>query len=113
MKSVTSKAKRSTTMKQPWTSPVMLRRSNEYLRALRARTSPATADQDSDGEGNAGESGVLSNEGNRHRRVFPIWQKLACCWLMLFLLGIEINSATPFLQFDSTYLGDGWFQYRL
>jgi len=32
---------------------------------------------------------------------------------MVFLLGFENSFATTFLQFDSTYLGDGWFQYRM
>jgi len=31
----------------------------------------------------------------------------------LLLLGAQTSLATTFLQFDSTYLGDGWFQYRM
>jgi len=34
-------------------------------------------------------------------------------FLLVFLLGLENSFATTFLQFDSTYLGDGWFQYHM
>jgi hypothetical protein len=40
------------------------------------------------------------------------WKSLPA-FLMLFLLGLGNCLATTFLQFDSTYLGDGWFQYHL
>jgi hypothetical protein len=39
--------------------------------------------------------------------------KLLSWFLVVFLLGLENSFATTFLQFDSTYLGDGWFQYRM
>ncbi|HSY19720.1 MAG TPA: hypothetical protein VK815_15360 [Candidatus Acidoferrales bacterium] len=34
-------------------------------------------------------------------------------FLVLFGLGLGPSFATTFLQFDSTYLGDGWFQYKM
>lgn len=33
--------------------------------------------------------------------------------LLVFLLELGNSLATTFLQFDSTYLGDGWFQYQM
>jgi hypothetical protein len=33
--------------------------------------------------------------------------------LMVFLLGLVPGRATTFLQFTSSYLGDGWFQYQM
>ncbi|MGA2180079.1 MAG: hypothetical protein ABSH15_10920 [Verrucomicrobiota bacterium] len=46
-------------------------------------------------------------------RLLKIHQSIATWFLMVFLLGLGNSFATTFLQFDSTYLGDGWFQYRM
>jgi len=39
--------------------------------------------------------------------------KMKFLFLLFFLVGPGHGFATTFLQFDSTILGDGWFQYRM
>jgi len=39
--------------------------------------------------------------------------KLALLMLAVLSLGVLTARATTFLQFQSTYLGDGWFQYQM
>src|SRR6266705_7193160 len=38
------------------------------------------------------------------------WGLLALAWICL---GLGMAGATTFLELQSTYLGDGWFQYRM
>jgi hypothetical protein len=39
-----------------------------------------------------------------------VWR---ACFLAVFGLGLDTSFGTTFLQFDSTSLGDGWFQYHM